>query len=198
MKPHFELGKQLFNTQFAPLCVLGQAFHERQTLRELHQPGLISLKTRDHTPGEKLSAAFLLVLAGYPSLYLLNTTLRADPSLARAWHCDSFAEQSGVSRLLDACTPDVLNALQDVSFAFWWQHSQLPQHDWRQRLFVDLDLSPLPASPQAEASTKGYLGKKTLPGGNWHESCCIPIGNRCSHNSIRVASTVVNVCKRRS
>jgi len=40
------------------------------------------------------------------------------------------------------------------------------KHDWRGYLWLDYDLSPLPCSAQAEASQKGYCGKKTLLDGN--------------------------------
>ena len=47
-----------------------------------------------HTPGEKLLDAFLVILAGYPSLYLLNTALRPVLLLAQAWHRTALADQS--------------------------------------------------------------------------------------------------------
>jgi len=167
MPPKFDLTEQPFNTSFAPLCALGNALWERQELAGLRNFDAIPAKSCIHTPGEKLLDAFLVILAGYPSLYLLNTTLRPDPMLAQAWHRVSLAEQSSVSRTLDAFTPDALTALRTVSTDFWHAHSQLAQHDWRQRLFIDLDLSPLQASAQAEDSTKGYVGKKMPLGGNW-------------------------------
>lgn len=171
MKPHFELTKDDFNTSYAPLCVLGQAFWERDTLKPLRDYGLISLKSCDHTPGEKLMDAFLLILAGYPSLYLLNSTLRADPMVGQVWHRKKgVAEQSNVSRTLDACQNESLTGLRSISHDFWRAHSQLPAHDWRKRLTMDLDLTPLPASAKAEESTKGYIGKKIRPGGSWHGS----------------------------
>jgi hypothetical protein len=167
MKPQFGLTDQHFNTSFAPLCMLGHALWERGELDSLRHFDLIAMKTRDHTPGEKLLDAFLLIMAGYPSLCLLNTKLRPDPMLAQAWHRSHFADQSVVSRTLDAVTGDALVGLRTVSWEFWRSHSQLAHHDWRKRLLLDLDLTPLLASPRAEASTKGYLGKKTLPDGNW-------------------------------
>ena len=167
MPPEFDLTDQPFNTSFAPLCALGDALWERGELESLRQFSAIPAKACAHTPGEKLLDAFLVILAGYPSLCLLNTALRPDPMLAQAWHRSTLADQSSVSRTLDAFTSDALTALQAVSADFWHAHSQLAQHDWRQRLFVDLDLTPLRASAQAEESTKGYVGKKTLPGGNW-------------------------------
>ena len=168
MNPHFDLTNKRFNSSFAPLCVLGQAFWEGTTLDPLREFGLISLKTHDHAPGEKLIDAFLLILAGYPSLYLLNSTLRADPMIGQAWHREAgLAEQSNISRTLDACENGALRGLRNISQDFWSTHSQLASHDWRKRLTIDLDLTPLPASAYAEDSTKGYVGKKTKLDGNW-------------------------------
>ncbi len=163
MKPEFGLTDQHFNTSFAPLCVLGQVLWERGELDTLRNFSLISMKTQDHTPGEKLLDAFLVILAGYPSLYMLNTKLRPDPMLAQAWHRGQFADQSMVSRTLDVITGDALQGLRAVSWDFWRSHSQLANHDWRKRVLLDLDLTPLRASRSAEDSTKGYLGKKMLP-----------------------------------
>jgi hypothetical protein len=161
MKPEFGLTDQVFNTSFAPLCVLGSVIRERGQLNALRNFQAISTKKGDHRPGEKLMDAFLLILAGYPSLYLLNTTLRPDPVLAQAWGRTQLAEQSSISRTLDSCTEVALAELRHLSWQFWSQHTQLTHHDWRKPLILDLDLTPLPASAQAEASTRGYLGKKT-------------------------------------
>lgn len=167
MIPEFDLTDNAFNTSFAPLCVVGHALWERGELDVLRHFSAIPVKSCDHTPGEKLLDAFLVILAGYPSLYMLNTALRPDPMLAQAWHRRSFADQSVISRTLDAFTGAVLTAFRPVSTGFWRAHSQLANHDWRQRLFMDVDLTPLPTSPEAEDSTKGYLGKKTSPDGSW-------------------------------
>lgn len=168
MKPQFDLTEEHFNTQFAPLCVVGHVMREQQILEPLLNFSLISQKKRDHTPGEKLLDAFLVILAGYPSLYLLNQHLRPDLVLAAAWQRGHMAEQSSVSRLLDAFDEKALVGLQAISWAFWQVHSQWVHHDWRRRLIVDLDLTPLLASARAEASCKGYLGKKTPPVANCH------------------------------
>ena len=166
MKPTFDLTETYFNTSYAPLCALGQALWERDELDLLRNFDAISMKSCDHTPGEKLLDAFLVILAGYPSLYMLNTKLRADPVLASAWHRQAFADQSVVSRTLDAFTDESLIRLQAASYGYWFEHTQLTNHDWRKRLMIDLDLTPLAASKHAEGSTKGYLGKKTRQGAN--------------------------------
>ena len=161
MKPEFELIEAGFNTSYAPLCVVGHLLWERGQLEKLRGFDAIKMKKRDHTVGEKLLDAFLVVIAGYPSLYLLNTKLAPDPMLAQSWHREQFADQSMVSRTLDACQSEGLDALREVSWDFWREHTQLAGHDWRKRIEVDLDLTPLLASRGAEESTTGYLGKKT-------------------------------------
>jgi len=161
MKPSFDLTKQEFNTSFAPLCAVGQALWERGDLDVIRQFNAIEMKTREHTPGEKLLDAFLVILAGFPSLSLLNTRLRPDPMLAQCWHRGILADQSMVSRTLDALDSESLAVLQAGSYGYWLEHTQLTTHDWRKPLFFDLDLTPLQASKHAEGSTKGYLGKKT-------------------------------------
>ena len=93
--------------------------YQRGELDKLRNFDAIPMKTCDHRLGEKLLDAFLVILAGYPSLYLLNTKLRPDPVLAQAWHRTTFADQSIVSRTLDAFTPEALAALQAVNYGYW-------------------------------------------------------------------------------
>jgi len=167
MKPEFSLTETSFNTSYAPLCVVGYHLWQRESLKTLRDFSAIPMQSRTHTPGEKLLDALLVILAGYPSLHLLTSKLAADPLLATAWHRKQFAHHSTVSRTLDACPPAGLTALQQVSWDFWRAHTPFAHHDWRKRLVLDLDLTPLPASRHAAASTKGHFAKKTSPGGNW-------------------------------
>ena len=160
MRPQFDLTDKYFNTSYAPLCVVGYVLREQGTLGSLLSFDLISQKKREHTPGEKLMDAFLLIMAGYPSLYLLKQHLRPDLVLAQAWGRQQLAEQSNISGVLDTFDEIALDQLRTISWNFWSIHSRLPSHDWRKKLVVDLDLTPLLASPRAQASTKGYLGKK--------------------------------------
>jgi hypothetical protein len=167
VKPKIGLTEGPFNSCYAPLCVLSYVLHERGILEPLRKSSFIGAKESEHSPGDKLLDAFLLILAGYPSLYLLNTTLRPDLVLAQSWGRQQLAEQSNVSRTLDSCDEVALAELRALSWDFWRQHSQLPQHDWRKQLLLDLDLTPLLASSGAEGSTRGYLGKKTRQVANW-------------------------------
>lgn len=166
MNLQFGFTQAAHNTQFAPLCVIGNTLRRRGHLDSLLNMSQIKQQNRTHTPGEKLQDAFLLILAGYPSLSLLNHHLRPDPVLASAWQRPQLADQSSISRTLDAFDLDALRELRTVSWLFWEQHTRLNSHDWRQPILLDLDLSPLPASPRAQDSTRGYMPKKNKPGAN--------------------------------
>lgn len=165
--PRFELTKERVNTGYAPLCVLGEATYKRQILHKLREFDLIKMKQHNHAPGEKLLDAFLLILSGYQSLNQINTTLRTEPKVAESWYRTAgIAEQSNISRTLDACDEKAVKGLKKISQAFWEKHSQVKGHDWRRSLVVDLDLTPLPISAKAQGSKKGIFAKKTKQAGS--------------------------------
>lgn len=197
MKPHFDLTDEHINTCHAPLCVVSYALRGGKTLDGLLGSELISMQSRKHGVGEKLIDAFLVIVAGLPSLYLLNQHLRPDRMLAASWGREQLAEQSSVSRVLDAFDPAGLGRLRQLAWGFWQAHSQLPAHDWRQPLVLDLDLTPLRASRHAEGSTKGYLGKKMRRVVNWLALWCIRTTSRCFRSCIQAGNIVPTPCNRR-
>jgi hypothetical protein len=62
----------------------------------------IRQKTVKHTPIDKLTDALISLLAGAHGLVEINTRLRADPGLQRAFGRQACAEQSVVQETLDA------------------------------------------------------------------------------------------------
>lgn len=155
------------HTSYAPLAVLGYCLTRTDFLSPVFAGLDLSLKTVDHTPGEKLLDVLVSILAGCRSITQVNTRLRPDLALAQAWSRKRFAEQSTLARTLDAFTDLHLEQLRQGSQALFRQESLTLRHnfshDW---LWLDIDLTPLPASKFAEASTKGNLGKKTAMDGS--------------------------------
>ena len=98
------------------------------------------------------------ILAGCEVVSQVNTTIRADPLLARAWGREQFHEQSTIARVLDACTSLQVRQMREANEAILHWLGQAHRHDFsRSLLRVDIDLSGLPASKRAEGSTKGYF-----------------------------------------
>jgi len=163
MNIEFGLTDDPFNTQFAPLAVLLAHYKQNQVLAPLKKVAL-QMKTRDFSPVSKLKQILVSVLAGCETLTAFNSELDGEVDLATIWGWERFADQSTLSRTLDALTLMNIEQLHTATTAIWRSISLTRQHDWRGFLLLDFDLSGLPCSPRAEASQKGYFsGKKTSP-----------------------------------
>jgi hypothetical protein len=166
-----ELGltEGLRNTKYAPLAALSAHYQQNQRLQPL-QGVEIPIKTRDFSPYDKLMQLLLSILAGCQTVVEVNTKLKRERELARVWQWERFADQSTLSRTLDALTLKHLEQLRSAVQAIWYPQSRVHDHNWRAYLWLDFDLSGLPCGPQAQESQKGYFGaKKTQPDGNWPE-----------------------------
>lgn len=158
---------ELMNTQYAPLAVLSACYQQRCSLEPLAQVQ-IPIRTRDFSPVSKLVQVCLSILAGCETLFEVNARLKTESRLAAIWGWDHFADQSNLSRTLDALTLMNIEQLRYSTTTIWQNHSRAKQHDWRGFLWLDFDLSGLPCSPNAEASQKGYFSdKKTSPDASW-------------------------------
>jgi len=161
MNIEFGLTEDLFNTQFAPLAALSAHYQHNQVLAPLEKVGL-RMKVRDYSPVCKLKQVLLSILVGCETLTVFNSRLDGEAGLAAIWGWERFADQSNLSRTLDALTLMNIEQLRTATTATWRSMSRTRQHDWRGFLLLDFDLSGLPCSPRAEASQKGYFsGKKT-------------------------------------
>jgi hypothetical protein len=192
MRPSIRLMNMPNETNFAPLGVLGYCLTRSNclwpTLTAVHLP----LKAVDHTPASKLLDVLVSILAGCRAISQVNTRLRPDQALARAWSRTIFADQSSLSRTLDSFTDQHVQQLRQASALLFRRESQTLRHPFgEQRLWLDVDLTPLPASKHAEASTKGKISpKKTPMVGNWHVCMRRSITKRSSHNSTPASSKV--------
>jgi hypothetical protein len=156
-----EIGftKELTNTQYAPLAVICAHYHQQQSLEPL-QKVQIPMRERDFRPGDKLIQVLLSILAGCETLSQVNTRLKSETGLATIWGWSGWADQSTLSRTLDALTLMNLDELRQSIHTIWQLGSQVKAHDWRAFLWLDFDLSGLPCGPQAQASQKGYFSDK--------------------------------------
>ncbi|HEX9597516.1 MAG TPA: hypothetical protein VF982_11600 [Anaerolineales bacterium] len=154
--------------QHVPLAVLGYALRRAGVLEPLLHVKL-PIKTLTHTPAEKLVEAVVLILAGGRATYQADRLLRPNLGLARAWGQAEFAQQSTLADTLDALTAAGVGQVRGAFETITRTWSQACQHDFRTGpLWLDGDLTGLPASRRAVGSEKGYFwGKKTALGGKW-------------------------------
>jgi hypothetical protein len=120
--------------------------------------GADQAENRQATPIDKLTDAFISLLAGAHGLVEINTRLRADPGLQRAFGRAACAEQSVVQETLDACSAENVVQLHQALDEIYRSHGQGYQHDHQASFqLLDVDMSGLPCGPKAAFATKGYF-----------------------------------------
>jgi hypothetical protein len=144
-------------TCFAPLAVVGYCITQSDLLQPLWAELDVAMKCYRHTVPQKLQDVLVAILAGCRSLAQVNSRLRPERALAQAWQRAHFAEQSTLSRTLDALCVEQIEQLRAGHLALLQRHSQLRHHDWRQPVILDIDPTTLLASKRAEGSRKGWV-----------------------------------------
>jgi len=121
----------------------------------------IKQKTIRHTPIDKLQDAFIAILSGAHGLSEINTRVRPDEALQRAFGRTGCAEQSVVQETLSACTAKNVTEMQAAVAELFRAHSAAYRHDYESELQVlDADMSGLPCGKRAEQATKGYFSQE--------------------------------------
>src|SRR4030095_11222593 len=143
------------STQYAPLAPLVAFWQPRDFFAPLWEHVQLGEKTIDHEPHQKLLDVVVSMLADCSSLKKIHTRLRPDTALAAAWGRDVFADQSTLSRTLDALTPVTVAQLRTAVERSYVREGRALHHPFDQALlFLDIDLTGLPAVRHAEATTR--------------------------------------------
>jgi hypothetical protein len=148
-------------TGSASLAAVGIKLAELKLFEPIAQQVQIAQKTIKDRPSDKLYDALISILAGAHGLVEINTRLRADVGLQRAFGRSRCAEQSVVQDTLNACTAENVKQMEHAIDSIYRQHSQGYQHDYQASFQVlDVDMSGLPCGPKAAFATKGYFAKQ--------------------------------------
>ncbi len=160
------MNESLHFTSCASLAAVGLQFQHWAMWQVVTQHVRIKQKIRTHTPLEKLQDCFVNMLAGGHGLIEINTRLRTDPALQRAFGRTCCAEQSTISDTLNACSPENVAQLRTAVQELLRQHSQAYRHDYQRHWqLLDVDMTGLCAGRLGEGVTKGYFaGRKNARG----------------------------------
>jgi hypothetical protein len=159
MKKSCPIAARLY-TPRATLCALGVKVRSLKVFETIAEHVRIRQKTIRHTPVEKLQDAFIAILAGAHGLVEVNTRVRSDEALQRAFGRQACAEQSVVQETLDRCSAENVRQMEEAVDVIFRAHSEAYRHDYRKGLLLlDVDLTGLPCGKRAEAATKGYFSQ---------------------------------------
>jgi hypothetical protein len=127
-------------------------------LEPLHKLVKIDHKTLVHSPTEKLTDAMLAIACGAEALSQINTLLRADGAVSRAWGRTGCADQSSVQDTLSACTATNVDQMQEVLAQIFRKLGRASNHSYATGpLILDIDLTGLPCSKNYAGASKGYF-----------------------------------------
>lgn len=160
--PRFGLMEQKTTTHFVPLVVLGWYVMTQDLLSPFWREvklGKQGYHVRE--PRQALLDLWVSILGGCQSIRQINTKTRPDGLLARAWGRLGFHEQSTLARVLDGCTAaDVQELRAGAEAVYRWIGAAPNRTQAGQPLMIDIDLTGLTISREAEGSTKGYFSQK--------------------------------------
>jgi hypothetical protein len=147
-------------TPRASLAALGTVIHQRNVFAPVREQLTIGQKTVTHAPQDKLYDALIAILAGAHGIVEVNTRLRADVALQRAFGRTACAEQSSIQDTLDACTSENVEQMHQALDQIYREHSRGYRHDYVESWqLLDVDMSGLPCGPKAAFATKGYFAR---------------------------------------
>jgi hypothetical protein len=144
----------------ASLAAIGALIRQRHLFEPVEKFVTIAQKTVQYTPTEKLYDALIAILAGAHGIVEVNTRLRSDLALQRAFGRTACAEQSVIQDTLDACTADNVQQLVQALDQIYRQHSQGYRHAYQEGWqLLDADMSGMPCGPKAAFASKGYFAR---------------------------------------
>jgi hypothetical protein len=150
----------------ASLAAIGIRMRQLGIWQVIEQHVQIKQKVIKHTPLNKLLDAFINILAGGQGLVEINTRVRPDDGIHRAFGRDDCADQSTISETLNHCTDETVEQMQTALQTIYQTHGQGYQHDYDTGdQVLDVDMTGMPAGRQGEGVTKGYFaGQKNRRG----------------------------------
>ncbi len=150
----------ILHTGRASLCALGEYLRRRCFFAPLREQVTIPQKTIRYRPIDKILDALVGILCGAKTIAQSNVTIRTDPAVQRAFGRTGCADQSTIARTLRACTPENVAELERVSWYYLKRYGATPHHRFHeQRLWVDVDITPMPIGAKAEGSERTWMGR---------------------------------------
>ena len=145
----------------ASLVIVGLYMKQLQIWKTVEQELQIKQKTVKHRPIEKVLDALINILAGGQGIVEVNTRVRTDKALQRAFGRKRCAEQSTISETLNACTEENVAQMRKALRMIYQTKSIGHKHDYENGYqVIDVDMTGMVAGRKAEQATKGFFSGK--------------------------------------
>lgn len=149
------------STKYSPrasLIALGTYLENTVIWQMIEQGVQIKQKVVKHEPTDKLKDAWISMLAGAQSLVELNTLVRPDKALQRAFGRADCADQSTVSETLNASDEETVKQMRHAMKRIYQRYGKGYGHHYGKEMQVlDVDMSGLLCGRQGQGAEKGYF-----------------------------------------
>ncbi len=175
-------------TGSASLAAVGIKLAELKLFEPIAHQVQIAQKTIKDRPSDKLYDALISILAGAHGLVEINTRLRADVGLQRAFGRSRCAEQSVVQDTLNASTAEHVKQMEQAIDSIYRKPRQGYPHDYQASLQVlDVDMSGLPCGrhPRPLPPKATLPNSVTVAADNWAACWPAAMGKSWSIASLR-------------
>jgi hypothetical protein len=150
----------------ASLAVLAQQMERMRVWQIITDKVDIPQKVVCYHPLDKLKMAFLNQLCAGRGISEINSRVRPDGWLCHLFGLKACAEQSTVSRTLDACDQSSVMGMRNALQTLFQGYSKAYRHRYGQAYqILDIDVTGLLAGRQGEGVCGGYFGALGL--GAW-------------------------------
>jgi hypothetical protein len=140
---------------------MGNWIIEKGIWQEVVENVVIHQKTVKHRAIDKLLDILIHIMTGEERMVTMNSGLRCDVGLQRAFGRETCAEQSLASTTLDRCDEETVRQMTKVLQDLLRKHGGSYKHNYKKSIQVlDVDMTGLPAGNRAEGSEKGYFAEK--------------------------------------
>ena len=150
-------------TRFSPrasLAAIGVRVRQMKVWHIVGQQVHIKQKVIRHRPLDKLLDAWISILAGGQGLVEVNTRVRPDRMLQKAFGREACADQSTISDTLNVCQEGAVLQMREALQHIYRIHGRGYRHRYEEsRQVLDVDMTGMPAGRQGEGVTKGYFSE---------------------------------------
>jgi Transposase DDE domain group 1 len=151
------MKEQSYYSPRASLALIAQRFREMGLWAMVEERVKINQKKVRYAPMDKLLDGLMMILAGGRGLVEVNTRVRQDTGLQRAFGRHECADQSTISKTLNACDEETVGQMRDAIKRMIQTHGQVMQRSKEDWLVLDIDMLGMVAGRKGEGVTKGYF-----------------------------------------
>jgi hypothetical protein len=149
-----------YYSKYASLALMAQRLSELNIWEQICESVTLQQKMYAHAAMDKLLMCLINMWMGGAGITEINTRLRVDTGLQRVFGLLRCADQSTISRTLNACVAITVEQMRQALRDVLRKHGQVMHRRAEDWLVLDVDMVGLVCGATGEEADKGFFGNK--------------------------------------